>query len=513
MSVNEQIYNILVVEDNIGDFVLIEDYIREKMKHPKILQAKSFAETTEILGQNSNLDVILLDLSLPDISGEELVKRIRNMVEHIPIIVLTGYAQKNFGVKTLSLGVSDYLLKDEFTATELYKSIVYSIERIRVSSKLVESEKKYRHIFHSSPLPMWVCEVNSLRFLDVNDAAIKHYGYSRDEFLSMSTMDIISKEIEDSQQSVLQHKIKSGEIISVEIQSNVIFFDGIKAELVLANDITDKLKYEEKLKRSEHALRKLNKELEKRVSERTAELVENNKELEMFNYAVSHELRAPLRFINFCLQSIISNSKLEGIDSVYDIIKDMNNASLKMYRQLEDLLAFSKVGKQALKFIEFNIEGLIGDVLESLQPEYDLSRYTINIDVLESAFGDKNLLFHVFQNLLSNALKYSAKVKKPLIEVSTENKSDELIFKVKDNGIGFDMKFYPMLFDCFERLHSDDEFIGSGAGLTIAQRVIQRHGGEIWAESKQGEGAIFYFSLPKNPAYKTKSLEKIKSLH
>ncbi|MEX2588967.1 MAG: response regulator, partial [Chitinophagales bacterium] len=178
MTISTHKFNVLVVEDNEGDFILIEDFLKEKMNNPFVQQAKSFAGATGVLDKNKQFDVILLDLSLPDISGEELVKKISKLAEQIPIIVLTGYAQKNFGVKTLSLGVSDYLLKDEFTPTELYKSIIYSIERKRINSKLKESEQKYRHIFHSSPLPMWVYEIDTLRFLDVNNAAVRHYGYS-----------------------------------------------------------------------------------------------------------------------------------------------------------------------------------------------------------------------------------------------------------------------------------------------------------------------------------------------
>ncbi|MEX2588966.1 MAG: ATP-binding protein, partial [Chitinophagales bacterium] len=251
------------------------------------------------------------------------------------------------------------------------------------------------------------------------------------------------------------------------------------------------------LKKSEAALRKLNRELEKRVVERTTELMESNEELEMFNYAVSHELKAPLRFMNFCLISIIKMRDKNQLEEAFDVIEDMLNASNKMYQQLEDLLAFSKVGKQTIKHEKFDMYQLLKEVLKDLGREYDLAKYTIEITPQPLVFGDKNLLYYLLRNLLSNALKYSSKKEKPHIEIDVDEKKQAFIYSIKDNGVGFNMKYYHALFKYFERLHPESEFAGNGAGLSIAQRIIKRHGGEIWAEGKEGEGACFYFSLPK----------------
>lgn len=513
MELTSQKFKILVIEDNEGDFILIDDYLNEKMHRPLVQQSGSYANASKLLAdQKNDFDVILLDLSLPDISGEELLEKIMTLVVNTPIVVLTGYTQKDFGIKTLSMGVSDYLLKDEFTPTELYKSVLYSIERKRINAQLEKSEKKYRHIFHSSPLPMWVYELNTLRFLDVNKAAIKHYGYSKEEFLSMTIENIRPKEdlpklrevLKNSEnkdqfffQGTFRHLKKSGELIDVDIQSNVIDFDGKRAEIILATDITEKIKAESQLKKSEAKLRKLNVELEEKVAARTAELVEKNEELELFNYAVSHELRAPLRFINFCLNSIAKQKAKQDLDEVFKIINDLSAACQKMYQQLEDLLAFSKVGKQALKPKHFNMESLIQKILKSLGQEYEINKYKIKIEPQPKAYGDENLLMYVLQNLLSNALKYSSKNSNPEINICVKERDKELEYTISDNGVGFDMKYYSSLFKNFERLHSDNEFAGNGAGLTIAQRVLKRHGGEIWAKGDEGKGAAFTFTLPK----------------
>lgn len=249
---------ILVVEDSEGDFILFEESLREEFLEPVIDRAVTFSAAAKLLKSKSDYDTILLDLTLPDSRGTELVTDILDLAGQIPVIVLTGYLDKNFGIQTLSLGVSDYLLKDEIEPIQLYKSISYSRERKRIVNQLAYSEEKYRNLFQLSPQPMWLCDLVTFRFLNVNEAAIKHYGYSLDEFLSMTVRDIYPKEdipileerIKTTSASgslyfrgIVRHKKKNGEIIDVDLQSNTIDFDNKKNQLVLANDITEKLNY------------------------------------------------------------------------------------------------------------------------------------------------------------------------------------------------------------------------------------------------------------------------------
>ena len=263
MTLRGKHLHILIVEDNTGDYILIEEFLKEEVGTPLITRTNTLTETKQLLIGDEDFDIILLDLSLPDSTGEELLTQIIQLVDHIPIIVLTGYSDKHFGIKALSLGISDYLLKDELSAPLLAKSISYSIERKRISIQLEESEEKYRNLFHFSPTPMWVYNMDNYHFLDVNEAAIRNYGFGREEFLSMTIKDIRPKEdiirLEDAVQfskknpstfftGEFRHKKKSGEIFEVEIQSNVIEFNGIKSEIVLATDITKKKVEEHRLK-------------------------------------------------------------------------------------------------------------------------------------------------------------------------------------------------------------------------------------------------------------------------
>lgn len=254
MQKDAKIYHILVVEDNPGDYLLVEDYLDELLVTPTLIKAESFKEAHEILTDRQvAIDVILLDLSLPDRRGEALIRDVKAVSGNAPLIILTGYTDENFAIKSLSIGATDYLLKDELNATALYKSIVYSIERCKILGNLKDSEQRYADLFHFSPQPMWVYDVETLRFLDVNEAAILSYGYSYQEFLSMSIRDIRPKEdIPLLQQTLMRpskqeevffrgefrHLKKNGEIIYVDLRSSSIVYNSRAAKIILSNDVT-----------------------------------------------------------------------------------------------------------------------------------------------------------------------------------------------------------------------------------------------------------------------------------
>lgn len=262
--------NILVIEDNQGDFLLIEDYLGDELDDVSIHWSKTLKETTDALNSSHTFDVILLDLSLPDSpSSEVLVDKVVYMSDRVPVIVLTGNINKRFGLKTLSQGISDYLQKDELTSRSLCKSIEYSIERNKIQSQLAESEKKYRTLFESSPLPMWVLDLHSLEFLSINKAAVDLYGFSREEFLQMNVRDlwaggiservekIVKKNFYDYFEVKVTHRKKNGELMYVDIQSNPIIFAGKEARVTLAADVTSQVRTKQELQQSEKRFKAL----------------------------------------------------------------------------------------------------------------------------------------------------------------------------------------------------------------------------------------------------------------
>ncbi|MBC7423648.1 MAG: PAS domain S-box protein [Ferruginibacter sp.] len=262
--------NILIVEDNPGDFVLINEYLNEEFYQPRVEHAKTFIAAKGLLKSGNTFDIILLDLSLPDGSGEFLVSQMAILAGLIPVIVLTGYSDKAFGIKTLSMGMADYLLKDDLSAAQLYKSICYSIERRRITMDLKESEENYRNLFDISPVPMWVYNWETGRFININKAAIEHFGYSKKEFLTMTLFDIspyeeIEKiknrittiaETKGFNKGIFKHLKKNGELIEVEIHSDVYSLEQ-KLRLVLCNDITESV-YQKNILALEKEVYKLN---------------------------------------------------------------------------------------------------------------------------------------------------------------------------------------------------------------------------------------------------------------
>ncbi len=242
--------------------------------------------------------------------------------------------------------------------------------------------------------------------------------------------------------------------------------------------------------------RRVMAELEHRVAERTEQLEATNKELESFSYSVSHDLRSPLRAIEGFTQILEEDygSKLdtEG-QRLLTVVKD--NAR-KMSMLIDDLLALSRLGRQAVKPVEINMNDLVKEVLEEVLLHTEMKHPEFVIHPLPNAWADRVLLRQVWINLLSNAIKFSSVNAEPIVEIGGHIIDKENNYYIKDNGAGFDMQYYDKLFSVFQRLHRPEDFPGTGIGLAIVNRVITRHGGRVWAEGKVNEGATFYFTLP-----------------
>jgi two-component system sensor kinase len=227
------------------------------------------------------------------------------------------------------------------------------------------------------------------------------------------------------------------------------------------------------------------------------QLHEANEELEAFAYSVSHDLRVPLRAIDGfsrILMEDYGDSLDEEGNRLISIVRDNTE---KMGDLIDDILLLSRVGRQKMKGFEIDMEYLVRNVWEDLRPDWDGRELELVVDDLPNAQGDRILMAQVFQNLLSNSIKFTRNKNPAVIEVGAQNYKDEIIYYVKDNGAGFDMKYIDKLFGLFQRLHTAEEFEGTGVGLSIVQRIIKRHGGQVWGEGEPFKGATIYFTLPK----------------
>ncbi len=289
----------------------------------------------------------------------------------------------------------------------------------------------------------------------------------------------------------IEHRLIRRDGIVVWVRNTLVPYYDLFGRLIrydgLIEDITER-------KIAEDKIQKLNEELEKKVME----LMEANKELEAFNRSVSHDLQTPLTLIGgFAGRYLkIYGDKL-NTDEI-DMVSIIQTNAQKMERLIKDLLAFSRLGRQEIKPVKIELRDLITTVLDELNPLSEGRMIKFDIKSLPSVYGDKGLIKQVLVNLLSNAIKFTQSRDVAVIEVGYRVEKDENIYYVKDNGIGFDFQKTDDLFSPFYRLTEANEFEGTGIGLSIVQRIINRHGGRVWAEGKINEGAVFYFSLPIN---------------
>jgi len=239
-------------------------------------------------------------------------------------------------------------------------------------------------------------------------------------------------------------------------------------------------------------------ELEDKVSERTMQLKTANSELEAFSYSVSHDLRTPLRAING-YSNIFKEDYASKIDEEGNrLIQNIVDGGKMMSKLIDDLLAFSRLGRQELKLTTVDIQLVVDTIIAELLVDKPENQYKITVGSLPPCYGDAALLKQVFMNLIGNAMKYSSKKDDPEIEIGCKMEKGKTIYFVKDNGDGFDMAYSDKLFGVFQRLHTHEEFEGTGIGLSLVKRIINKHGGHIWAEGEKGKGAVFYISFTEN---------------
>jgi PAS domain S-box-containing protein len=384
-------------------------------------------------------------------------------------------------------------------AADLEQRVAERTAELRRQTDLYESLVKVQ-----SDLGEGVVISEGERIIFVNDALCRIYGYSAAELLTLpSFLELVVPEERAELTARLRRRLvgesladqgettilrKNGERINIEYAVKLVKTADRAQLFAIVRDITER-------KWAEEEIRRLNAELEQRVIERTAQLEAANKELEAFSYSVSHDLRAPLRAVDGFSRILLEEYASQLVPTAQRYLQLVRGNVRQMGQLIDDLLTFSRLSRQPLRKQTVAPADLVRRVLADLHAEQAGRRVETVIGELPPCQADPALLRQVLVNLLANALKFTRRRGLARIEIGCQKSDGKWVYFVKDNGVGFDMRYAHKLFGVFQRLHRAEEYEGTGVGLAIVQRILHRHGGRAWAEAAVDRGATFYFTL------------------
>jgi two-component system sensor histidine kinase UhpB len=469
------VINILVIEDNPGDLVLLEDTLRDTDLHiGSICPAGSLEEAKKVLAEE-HMDLVFLDLSLPDSYGLDSFTGLADYALKLPVILLTGMSDTKVALQALLLGAQDYLIKGEFDEKLLSRAIRYSLERKRNLENVQESEERYRALFQNNPMPMWIFDTGTFRILEANAEAIHHYGYSQEEFLQKTLADIrLNGRLEDLRAEVdevvlgkevmrkglWQHVKKNGDIIFVEVAWQPIRYKGLSAILLLSNDVTARIQLEEEL--NQQRLSRQKQITEAVIVAQEKERTEIGKEL---HDNVNQILGAANLYVNTAM--VDEDLRQELLERSTELLTRAVNEIRKISKSL------ITPGLREIGLIES-----IEDIMEDLKLARGIAVNLEIQDILEEEIEDRRklTLFRIVQEQLNNIVKH-AKAKSVNIRLLGED--GNLILTIADDGVGFDVNRHR-----------------KGVGITNIISRAEIFNGNVEIHSTPGDGCVLEVRLP-----------------
>jgi PAS domain S-box-containing protein len=503
---------VLLVEDNAGDAGLIQAQLQDPHHGSFALErVNSLAAALERLGQGA-VDVVLLDLGLPDSQGPATFAAARRQAPEVPIIILTGFGDESLGIRIVREGAQDYLVKGEVDGNVLRRAIRYAIERQRADSEIRSlNETLERRV-----------EERTSQIEAVNAELSRRERELQDHLDAMSTL---TAKVAPDGTILLVNRIAreaSGMPLEALLQTKFVDSSWWAHDRAVRQRVGEAFRragggtpvsYEEKVRAFGRVLTIMfslvpitgadgavayvvaeGRDITRRVEVEEA-LHAANRELEAFTYSVSHDLRAPLRHIDG-FSRMLAESMGDDLDpEARHSLTRIQEGTQQMGLLVDDLLGLARVGQQDPEIRETALTPVVLGVIADLGPEAAGRNVQWRVGELPKASCDRGLMRIVFTNLLSNALKYTRPRAHATIEVGCSSRDGRPVSFVRDNGVGFNMKYADKLFGVFQRLHGAAEFEGTGVGLATVQRIVHKHGGDIWADAAPGSGATFSFVL------------------
>jgi len=499
--------NLLIVEDSQDDAEQLVSLLRPAGYGPAYEIVDTLPAMRSAL-ERKDWDVITSDHSMPHFSAPAALALARELRPNTPFIVVTGENDLDLAVSLMKNGARDYIRKEELarlvpTIEEVMREVEAKREHQQAEHLLQVSEARYRRLFETAQDGILMLDAETGQITDVNPYLIKMLGYPREDFLGKMLWEIGSFKDSEASKSTFLELQSQGYVryddlpleasderrIDVEFVSNVYTVGDKRVIQCNIRNITRR-------KQAEAKVRHVNEELEQRLRDRTVQLEVLNKEAENFNHSISHNLRAPLRWIGGFAQVLEDNyaSRLDAEGQRF--IHKIRSSAEHMGGLLDGLIEVARFSRTELRREPVDLTAMVERIAAELQQ--NAPDRTVEFVVAQGilANGDPQLLRRVLENLLNNAYKFTAIRTCARIEFGTSPQADgRVAYFVRDNGIGFDMAYADRLFGAFQRLHTAKEFPGAGIGLATVERIVHRHGGQVWAQGAENTSATFYFTL------------------
>ncbi len=496
----ERVIQVLLVDDDEYHAFLVEEYLKESHGARFILEwANTYDKGLTAIKERRH-DVVLLDYYLGKATGIDLLEAFPSLTFQVPVILLTGHADERIDSEALRRGAFDFLDKNDLNGAVLERTIRYAVRHFSVQQALRESKERFEGLYHSVFEGILVHDGE--RVLHANPSLLRMLGRSQEDIAGASLSAVFNGALapmlgatvhEGAAATELELRANGNEPLLVEVRARPHVFNGRDAYLLAVRDVTE-------LKRHQAELQRMNEELEGRVEQRTEALRRSNRDLEHFAHVIAHDIRAPLSAVGHHLQEArldCAQTAESGEAQLQSHFLDKAVATVERLQGLIDaVLEYSRISTRDRTMLPVDLNGVMQDALLCLDSQLKEADATVIAPRLPVVQGDPILLVNLFLNLLQNALKYRGEVS-PQVNVSVRERGAFWQLQVSDNGIGFRGEEAHDIFIVLHRGENSTAYPGTGLGLATCKKIVELHGGRIWAESTPGQGATFFFTLPK----------------